>query len=73
MEFYTQDINEILVHFESSLNGLSDKKAYNLLKNKGRNEIEDTKKKSFISVFFSQFKDFMIVILLISAVISLSV
>ncbi len=36
----------------------------------GRNELEDTAKKSVIQVFFEQYKDFLVIILIAAAVIS---
>lgn len=50
--------------------GLSSKEAEKRSKVFGKNKLDEKKKVSFISKFIAQFKDFMIIILLIAAVIS---
>ncbi len=50
--------------------GLTQKEAQKRKKTFGPNELEMQKKKSFISKFINQFKDFMIIILLVAALIS---
>lgn len=70
MAFYNKDIPEILKEFNSAEYGLSEKQA---LKNRelfGSNEPEKQKKDSFLKKFLLQFKNIMIIILIISAVIS---
>jgi len=52
--------------------GLSNKEAKKLLKEYGYNEIKKVKKISGFSIFFSQFKSPLILILVIAAIISLS-
>lgn len=54
-------------------NGLSQKEAQKRLKTFGINEIEKQKKKNILQKFLEQFKDFMIIILLISAFISATI
>lgn len=58
-----------LLHSDSQ-NGLSSKEAGKRFKEYGYNEIQAKKKKSLIQRFLEQFKDFMILILIIAAVIS---
>ena len=50
--------------------GLSSKEAEKRAKVFGKNKLDEKKKVSFISKLIAQFKDFMIIILLIAAVIS---
>lgn len=69
--FHTKKINEVYKELETSSKGLSDEEAGLRLQKYGENKLKETKKKSFILRFFSQFKDIMIILLLISAVISL--
>ena len=53
--------------------GLSEKQAARRLRQSGRNELEKPKKKSLPARFFSQFSDFMTIVLLIAAGISFAV
>lgn len=72
MTFHNKDITEIYNKFHSSRNGLSSNQA-NLNKQEfGSNEAEKAKKVSFFKKFLLQFKNIMIIILLISAIISCS-
>ena len=50
--------------------GLSSKEALKRAKLYGKNKLEDKKKVSIFKKFIEQFKDFMIIILLIAAIIS---
>ena len=72
MTFHNKDITEIYNKFHSSRNGLSSNQA-NLNKQEfGSNEAEKAKNVSFFKKFLLQFKNIMIIILLISAIISCS-
>ncbi len=53
-------------------NGLSEKEAEKRLLEYGHNELMERKKASAISIFFSQFKDFMVMVLLAATLISFS-
>ncbi len=69
--WYSYTIKEI----ESALHtnaetGLKEKKATNLLNKYGKNQLVQKKENSMIKNFFLQFKDFMIITLLIAAAIS---
>ncbi|MDD2628249.1 MAG: HAD-IC family P-type ATPase [Clostridia bacterium] len=50
--------------------GLSQKESTRRLKSGGENKIEDEKRASIFSKFINQFKDFMVITLIISAIIS---
>ena len=71
MEWFNKDYNDVVDELNSDIeNGLNDK-IYELNKEKyGTNELNQTKKKSWFIKFLEQFKDFMIIILLIAALIS---
>lgn len=69
--FYNKKIKEVYKELGTSSNGLSEEEANLRLQKYGENKLKEAKKKSFILRFFSQFKDVMIILLLISAVISL--
>lgn len=72
MAFYNKDISEILKELNSSENGLSDSQASKNKELFGTNESEKQKNVSFLKKFLLQFKNVMIIILLISAIISCS-
>ena len=68
---FAQNSDEIIKEFNSNKNdGLYDKQIANLSEKFGKNELQHKKKKSIIIKFLEQFKDTMIIILLIAAIIS---
>lgn len=69
--FHTKSASKVLKDLKTSKNGLNEGVAKERLLKYGENKLKDVKKKSWISRFFSQFKDVMIILLLISATISL--
>lgn len=74
MEFHGVDSAEAVKQLGSNENyGLSAKEAEKRLQKYGRNEIRQKKRRGILYKFFSQFKDFMIIILLISAFVSFMV
>lgn len=74
MAFHSKDSETTVKELNSREDvGLKNSEAQKRLLKYGRNEIVEKKTNGIFSMFFSQFKDFMIIILLISAVISLSV
>ena len=70
---YELEISQVLDKVKSTKNGLSIEEANNRLKVQGKNEIEKAKKQSFIKCFLKQFLNIMVVILLISAIVSLTI
>ncbi len=65
---------EVLKTLETdSTLGLTDEKVLALREKHGLNKLEEKRKKTFLERFFNQFKDAMIIILLIAAAISLGV
>ena len=70
MNFYNKDISEIFAIFHSSKDGLSSSQALQNKQEFGSNEPEKQKRDSFLKKFLLQFKNVMIIILLISAVVS---
>ncbi|MCX8132170.1 MAG: calcium-translocating P-type ATPase, SERCA-type [Clostridia bacterium] len=68
--FHTLDEKTTLEKLESSLDGLSEHEAEERASIYGTNELEEGKKKSIIIMFLEQFKDIMVIVLLIAALIS---
>ena len=70
MAFYNKDINQIFKELNSSKSGLSKESAAANIARFGENKLDKQKKISFFKRLLLQFKNIMIIILLISAVIS---
>ena len=70
-EWYQKSTEEVQKDLETNLeNGLTDAKVKELQNTKGFNELKAKKKKSLIVKFLEQFKDFMIIVLIIAAIVS---
>ena len=70
-KFYNEEINDVITGLNTDLTtGLTGDEVKKRLDQYGYNQLEGKRKKSFLSMFFAQFKSFMIIILLIAAVIS---
>ena len=69
-KFYQMPISEVINNFNSKLTGLSNEDVSKQRETYGRNQIEESKSISPIIVFFSQFKDFLVVILMVAAMVS---
>jgi Ca2+-transporting ATPase len=70
MNWYRLTIEEVLELLGSHPNGLTHESVEEKLTEYGLNKLEEGKKKSVIALFFSQFKDIMILILLAAAAVS---
>ena len=68
--FHAQPVEAVLSSLNSSPEGLSGDEAAKRLAKFGRNELNSGKKKSLIVRFLEQFKDLMIIILIIAAILS---
>lgn len=67
----TKEINEVQKELNTDIkNGINTEEAKRRLDKYGKNELEEGKKESIIIKFLKQFNDFMIIILIISAIIS---
>lgn len=69
--YHKKSIEETLEQLKSSAEGLDAQEAKSRLEKNGYNELAEGKKKSIPEIFISQFKDLLVIILLISVVISL--
>ena len=68
--FYTQGEEEVLKNLDTSVDGLSTAQAQERLDAYGYNELDEGEKRSLLSKFIDQFKDLMIIILLVAAALS---
>lgn len=71
MNWYLKESEEVIEHFKSNENGLTETSAKDRLKQYGFNELPKKKKDSIIKIFFSQFKDSIIIVMLVAALFSL--
>lgn len=70
-QWYQMSRDEILSTLNVTNEGLSHEKAKEILEKNGGNVLIEGKKKTALQVFLSQFADFLVIILIIAAVISL--
>ena len=70
MKFYSLDIEETLKKLSSNKDGLSNEEVEKRLKKDGKNKIIEIKKESNFSKFLNEFKDLMIIILILSSIVS---
>ena len=70
--FFSKDCEVVLKNFNVDKNGLSDQQVKNSITNYGYNELKEAKKKSIFFVFLEQFKDLLVAILIVAAVISIA-
>jgi len=64
-------VEEVFKEVQSSPSGLSSQEAASRLEKYGANTLQEGKKKSLLEKFVDQFKDFMILVLLVAAVVSM--
>ncbi len=69
-EFYNLSINETLKSLKSSEKGLSKKDAEERLKSKSYNELVSIKGASALTIFFNQFSNWLMILLIIAGVLS---
>ncbi len=71
MKYYTKSADEVMKLLETNdTDGLSDEKVLTNKNKYGENKLEGKKKKSLVVKFLEQFKDVMIIVLMIAAVVS---
>ncbi|MFH5811459.1 cation-translocating P-type ATPase [Companilactobacillus sp. FL22-1] len=68
--YYALDTTELIKRFDTDEQGLNQNVAEQRLTTDGPNVLAQGKKQTIVQKFFNQFKDFMIIVLLIAAVIS---
>lgn len=68
--YYALEQAQLLKDLNTQTEGLSDQTAKQLLDQNGPNALTQGKKQSLVQKFFNQFKDFMIIVLLVAAFVS---
>lgn len=70
MNWWQADIQDVLKKFGTSKEGFTDDAARSKLSEVGPNELTEKKRKTPLTIFLNQFKDFMILVLLAAAVVA---
>lgn len=70
--YYNKQIQEILEEFQTTKNGLDESAVSGSRDKYGENKLYEKKKKSVFTIFLEQFKDLLVIILIIAAIISMS-
>ena len=68
--FYNKEIEEIITELNTSIDGLTDNVVEERIKKYGKNTLPKKKKDSVIKIFFNEFKDPIIILLLFAIVAS---
>ncbi|NVN90078.1 MAG: cation-translocating P-type ATPase [Desulfuromonadales bacterium] len=70
MQWHTRKPEEVLEKLRSTPRGLAEEEVQSRLQEQGLNELVETAQKTLFMMFLDQFKDFMILVLIVAAVIS---
>lgn len=68
--FYQSSVDETLDMLKASIDGLSQQEAAARLEKYGKNELQEAKQRSPVTIFLRQMNDLMILILVVAAVVS---
>ncbi|MGN0499543.1 MAG: cation-transporting P-type ATPase, partial [Ruminococcus sp.] len=71
MNWYQMSKQQVIEKLGVTKDGLSSQKAVELLQQNGENVLQEGKRKTALQVFFSQFADLLVIILIIAAIISM--
>lgn len=71
MRQYSKKIEELYTEYHSNSSGLSDSQYSDNLEKFGLNELKEKEKDSVLKIFLSQFKDFLVVVLIIANIVSI--
>ena len=71
MNYFTKEISEIFAQFETNKDGLNSIKVKELQEKNGFNRLDEKEKDSAFKIFLEQFKDFLVIILIIAGIISI--
>ena len=70
-DFYLMSKEQVMKRFDVTMEGHTEEQAKELLEKYGLNQLKEGKRKSTLEVFFSQFADMLVIILIIAAIISM--
>ncbi len=70
-KIWNKSSDELLNEYETTLNGLTQVEVALRIEKYGENQLKEGKHKGVIQVFFEQFKDLLVIILIIATIISL--
>ena len=70
LNYYNESIDELYIRLETSDKGLTEEEARKRLIKFGENKLAEQKKKSNFVLFFEQFKDFMVILLIFASIFS---
>ena len=70
-KFFSKVSNDVLKNFNVTKEGLTDKQVAESIEKNGYNELTEKRKKSLLIVFLEQFKDLLVVILIIAGILSI--
>lgn len=70
-KFFSKASNDVLKNFNVTKEGLTDKQVAESIEKNGYNELTEKKKKSLLIVFLEQFKDLLVIILIIAGILSI--
>lgn len=69
-DFYKKSPENVLKQLDVTIEGLTDEEVSRRREKYGYNELKEEKQKSVIMVFLEQFKDFLVIILIVAALLS---
>lgn len=70
MEFYNKSVKEVLENLGSSFKGLTKKEVELRISKYGLNELQENKENKIFNILIDQFKDFLVILLLVATVLS---
>lgn len=70
-KFFSKTSKDVLKNFNVTKEGLTDKQVAESIEKNGYNELTEKRKKSLLIVFLEQFKDLLVVILIIAGILSI--
>lgn len=70
-KFFSKTSKDVLKNFNVTKEGLTDKQVAESIEKNGYNELTEKRKKSLLIVFLEQFKDLLVIILIIAGILSI--
>ncbi len=70
-EYYRESVQEVMKNLDVTHHGLTDYEVRVRHKKYGYNELKVSKQKNAVQIFFEQFQDFLVIILIMAAIISI--